>query len=72
MRIAVLHDVANGYVAAGAIEPGVVIGRRFVEAATATPTTMGRRRMREFADVLPADTAAARALREGIRAALTA
>ncbi|MFI9357058.1 transcriptional regulator [Streptomyces lydicus] len=72
VRIAVLHDVANGYVAAGEIEPGVEIGRRFVAAATVTPTTMGRQRMREFADVLPAKTAAARALHADIRAALAA
>ncbi|MBT2505897.1 transcriptional regulator [Streptomyces sp. ISL-98] len=72
IRIAVLHDVANGYMAAGEIEPGVEIGRRFVEAATTTPTTMGRQRMRDFASVLPADTAAARSLAEDIRAALVA
>lgn len=72
VRIAVLHDVANGYLAAGEREPGVEIGHRFVEAANATPTTMGRQRMKEFAAALPADTAAARALAEDIRAALVA
>lgn len=72
VRIAVLHDAANGYIAAGELEPGVEIGRRFLEAATTTPTAMGRQRLTEFAAALPSDTAAARALAEDIRAALVA
>ncbi|MGW3201921.1 transcriptional regulator [Streptomyces sp. NPDC001118] len=72
VRIAVLHDVANGYAVAGEIEPAVEVGRRFVDAATATPTTMGRQRLADFAEVLPVQTPAARALTEDIRAALAA
>ncbi|MCR8573591.1 transcriptional regulator [Streptomyces sp. Isolate_219] len=72
VRIAVLHDVSTGYLVAGEIAQGAEVGRRFLEAATATPTTMGRQRMGQLAAVLPSDTAAARALAEDIRAALAA
>lgn len=70
VRIAVLHDVATGYLAAGEIEHGAAVGRRFLEAATTTPTTMGRRRIAQLAATLPENSSAARDLNEDVRAAL--
>lgn len=70
IRLAVLHDVARAYVAAGELEQGAQVGRRFLEAAVETPTTMGRQRMTALADQLPTHNSAARSLTEDIRVAL--
>ncbi|RMI44439.1 transcriptional regulator [Streptomyces triticirhizae] len=70
VRIAVLADVATGYVVSGDVDQGVEVGKRFVKAATDTPTTMGRERLASLAGLLPAQHSAARDLAENIRAAL--
>jgi hypothetical protein len=70
VRIAVLADVATGYVVAGDFDQGVEAGHRFVRAAKTTPTTMGRERMAALAGQLPAGHGAARELAESIHAAL--
>jgi len=72
VRIAVLGDVATGFLTAGDVDQGAEVGQRFLEAATHTPTTMGRQRMTALADLLPHQHGAARQLREEIRAALVA
>ncbi|MEU7663761.1 hypothetical protein [Streptomyces lincolnensis] len=51
---------------------GMEVGRRFVDAATTTPTTMGRQRLASMAALLPQQHSAARDLTEDIRAALAA
>lgn len=70
IRIAVLADVATGYVVAGDVDQGVEVGHRFVQAAVATPTTMGRERLAELVRRLPAGHGGARDLAESIRATL--
>ncbi|MFI2431578.1 transcriptional regulator [Streptomyces sp. NPDC018693] len=72
VRIAVLADVATGYVVAGDVDQGVEVGQRFVQAAMNTPTTMGRVRLASLAELLPAQYSSARDLTENIRAALAA
>ncbi|MFF4815056.1 transcriptional regulator [Kitasatospora sp. NPDC001309] len=72
VRIAVLHDVATGYVVSGDLDRGAEVGRRFLSAALGTPTTMGRQRMADLAKQLPPTDGAARQLHEEIRAALAA
>src|SRR5690606_2444783 len=72
VRIAVLADVATGYVVAGDLDQGVQVGHRFVQAATRTPTTCGRERMASLAKLLPTPHSAAQDLAENIRAALAA
>lgn len=72
VRIAVLADVATGYVVSGNVDQGVEVGHRFLDAATITPTTMGRERLVSLANLLPAQHGAARALTENIRTALAA
>lgn len=69
VRVAVLGDVAAGYLTAGAVDQAVEVGRRALAATVETETTMGRVRLAALADQLP-ETAAARELREEIRAAL--
>ncbi|MFM9446966.1 helix-turn-helix domain-containing protein [Streptomyces acidiscabies] len=70
VRIAVLADVATGYVVAGDVDQGVEVGQDFVRAAMATPTSVGRTRLAAFAEVLPTEHNAAQDLAEDIRAAL--
>ncbi|MEU9334939.1 transcriptional regulator [Streptomyces sp. NPDC048290] len=72
VRIAVLADVANGYLASGDVEQAVAVGHRFVQAAVDTPTTMGRQRLASLAKLLPPKDRAARDLTESIRTALAA
>ncbi|MEV6393776.1 helix-turn-helix domain-containing protein [Streptomyces sp. NPDC051907] len=72
VRIAVLADVATGYVVSGDVDQGVEVGKRFVQAATTTPTAMGRERLASLAELLPPQHGAARDLAETIRAALAA
>ncbi|WP_433891996.1 transcriptional regulator [Streptomyces sp. CA-111067] len=72
VSIAVLSDVATGYILSGDLDQGVAVGRRFVEAAAATRTTMGRERLASLAALLPEQHSAARELDEHIRAALVA
>lgn len=72
VSIAVLSDAATGYVLSGDVDRGVEVGRRFVDAATTTPTTMGRQRLASMAALLPQQHSAARDLTEDIRAALVA
>ncbi|GAA3303461.1 hypothetical protein [Streptomyces cinereospinus] len=69
VSIAVLSDAATGYVLSGDVDRGVEVGRRFVDAATTTPTTMGRHRLASMAALLPQRHSAARDLTEDIRAA---
>ncbi|MGW3229083.1 hypothetical protein [Kitasatospora sp. NPDC001095] len=64
-----LGDVATGYLTAGAVDQAVEIGRRALAATVESETTMGRVRLAALAEQLP-ETAAARHLREEIRAAL--
>ncbi|MEU6539432.1 helix-turn-helix domain-containing protein [Streptomyces sp. NPDC047000] len=70
--VAVLSDAATGYVVSGEVDQGVEVGRRFVEAATANPTTIGRKRLAALSDLLPLQHSAARDLSEHIRASLAA
>ncbi|GAA1898055.1 hypothetical protein GCM10009716_04990 [Streptomyces sodiiphilus] len=72
VRIAVLADVATGYVMSGDADQGVEVGKRFVRAATDTPTTVGRERLASLGRLLPPQHGAARELAESIRAALAA
>ncbi|WP_225846945.1 helix-turn-helix domain-containing protein [Streptomyces sp. HPF1205] len=72
VRIAVLADVATGYLVSGDVDQAVDVGRRFVQAATATPTTMGHERLAALAGMLPAQHSAARDLAASVQAALTA
>jgi hypothetical protein len=59
-------------VVSGDVGQGVEVGKRFVQAATTTPTTMGRERLASLAELLPPQHGAARDLAETIRAALAA
>ncbi|MEV7286952.1 transcriptional regulator [Streptomyces sp. NPDC093252] len=72
VRIAVLADVATGYLVSGDLEQAVSVGHRFVEAALDTPTTMGRQRLASLATRLPVQNSAAHDLTESIRTALAA
>lgn len=72
VRIAVLADVATGYLVSGDVDQGVEVGHRFVQAAAETPTTMGRERLAVLAARLPEQHGAARDLAETVRAALAA
>lgn len=72
VRIAVLADVATGYVMSSDVDQGVEVGRRFLQAAETTPTTMGRERLAALANLLPAQHSAARDLTENLRTALAA
>jgi hypothetical protein len=72
VSIAVLSDAATGYLLSGGVDRGVAVGRRFVDAATTMPTTMGRQRMASLAALLPRQHSGARDLAENIRAALAA
>lgn len=72
VRIAVLSDVATGYLVSGNVDQGVEVGRRFVQAAVSTPTTMGRERLGALTSRLPRQHSAARDLAQSIRAALAA
>ncbi|MEV6972615.1 helix-turn-helix domain-containing protein [Kitasatospora sp. NPDC093806] len=69
VRVAILGDVAAGYLAAGAVDQAVDVGRRALAATLESETTMGTVRLSALAGRLP-ETAAARHLREEIRAAL--
>jgi hypothetical protein len=70
VSIAVLSDAATGYVLSGDLDQGVEVARRFVTAATATPTTMGRQRLAAMASLLPRQHSAARDLTAEIHIAL--
>ncbi|MEV7937242.1 hypothetical protein AB0O82_14000 [Kitasatospora sp. NPDC088264] len=69
IRVAVLGDVAAGYLTAGAVDQAVEIGRRALAATLEAQTTMGRVRLSALADQLPASPAA-QAFRDEIRASL--
>ncbi|MFJ5884014.1 multiprotein-bridging factor 1 family protein [Kitasatospora cineracea] len=69
MRVAVLGDVASGYLVAGSVEQAVEVGRRALAATLETETTMGKVRLNSLADQLP-EQREAQTFREEIRAAL--
>ncbi len=69
VRVAVLGDVATGYLTAGDIEQAVEVGRRALTATVQTETTMGKVRLTALADRLP-NNSTARTFREEIRAAI--
>ncbi|WP_233290172.1 hypothetical protein [Kitasatospora sp. MBT66] len=68
VRVAVLGDVAAGYLTAGAVDQAVDVGYRALAATLESETTMGTVRLSALAGQLP-ETATARCLREEIRAA---
>ncbi|MEC3996387.1 helix-turn-helix transcriptional regulator [Actinacidiphila sp. DG2A-62] len=70
VSIVILSDAATGYLMTGNVDRGLEVGRRFMDAAVATPTTMGRQRLVSMAALLPPQYSAARDLAEDIRAAL--
>ncbi|MFJ4677506.1 transcriptional regulator [Kitasatospora sp. NPDC088783] len=70
MRVAVLGDVASGYLVAGSVDQAVEVGRRALAATLETETTMGKLRLASLATQLPARHREARAFREEIRASL--
>ncbi|BAJ30468.1 putative transcriptional regulator [Kitasatospora setae KM-6054] len=69
MRVAVLGDVASGYLVAGSVDQAVEVGRRALAATLETETTMGKLRLNALADQLP-EQREARTFREEIRGAL--
>ncbi|MER6401466.1 helix-turn-helix transcriptional regulator [Kitasatospora sp. NPDC001603] len=70
VRVAVLGDVATGYLTAGDVEQAVTVGRQALAATVETETTMGKVRLLALADQLPEGNSEARTFREEIRAAV--
>jgi tetratricopeptide (TPR) repeat protein len=70
VRVAILGDVATGYLTAGDVEQAVEIGRRALAATVETETIMGRVRLHALAQQLPGQNSVARRFREEIRATL--
>ncbi|MFD9691659.1 hypothetical protein ACFWXO_38535 [Kitasatospora sp. NPDC059088] len=69
VRVAILGDVASGYLTSGNVDQAVSLGRRALAATIESETTKGHVRLSALADRLPG-TVAARELREEIQAAL--
>ncbi|MCC9308978.1 transcriptional regulator [Kitasatospora sp. RB6PN24] len=72
VRVAILGDVATGYLTAGHVEQAVEIGRRALAATVETETTMGKVRLHALAEKLSEQNSVARSFGEEIRATLGA
>lgn len=72
VRVAILGDVATGYLMTGDVEQAVEIGRRALAATVETETTMGKVRLLSLAKQLPEQNSVARGFSDEIRATLGA